>query len=31
MIRNQLEARRINAVHFFKHKPCRTLVDLFRA
>jgi hypothetical protein len=26
MIRNQLELRRINAVHFFKHNLCRTPV-----
>jgi hypothetical protein len=31
MIRNQLELRRINAVHFFKHNLCRTPVDLIRA
>ena len=30
LIRNSLETSRINAVHSFKHKPCRTLVDLFR-
>jgi hypothetical protein len=29
-IRNLLETRRINAVHFFKHKPCRTVVGLSR-
>jgi hypothetical protein len=29
-IRNLLEARRINAVHYFKHKTYRTAVDLFR-
>jgi hypothetical protein len=31
MIRNQLELRRINAVHFFKHNLCRTPVGLSRA
>src|SRR6266436_7563340 len=31
MIRNQLESSRINAVHSFKHKPCRTAVRLSRA
>ncbi len=31
MIRNQLELNRINAVHLFKHKPCRTLVGQARA
>jgi hypothetical protein len=30
MIRNQLELNRINAVHLFKHKPCRTLVGQAR-
>src|SRR5216683_188508 len=30
MIRNQLESSRINAVHSFKHKPCRTAVGLTR-
>jgi len=30
MIRNLLEPSRINAVRLFKHKPCRTAVDLFR-
>jgi hypothetical protein len=30
MIRNQLEPNRINAVHSFKHKPCRTLVGQAR-
>jgi hypothetical protein len=31
MIRNQLETSRINTVHFFKHRPCQTLVGLSRA
>src|SRR5712664_2701569 len=31
MIRNQLEPNRINAVHSFKHKPCRPPVGLSRA
>ena len=31
VIRNQLEASRINAVHFFKHRPCQTLVGQARA
>src|ERR1700737_4219187 len=31
MIRNQLETSRINAVRFFKHRPCQTPVSLFRA
>jgi hypothetical protein len=31
MIRNQLEASRINAVRLFKHEPCRTLVGSTRA
>src|SRR5260370_34767972 len=31
MIRNQLEASRINAVRLFKHEPCWTPVDLCRA
>ena len=30
MIRNQLEASRINAVHFFKHRPCQTPVGQAR-
>jgi hypothetical protein len=30
MIRNQLNPRRINAVHFLKQKSCRTLVGLTR-
>jgi hypothetical protein len=30
MIRNQLELNRINAVHSFKHKPCRTPVGQAR-
>jgi hypothetical protein len=30
MIRNQLEAIRINAMHLFKHIPCRTLVGQAR-
>jgi hypothetical protein len=31
MIRNQLEASRINAVRFFKHSLCQTLVGQGRA
>jgi hypothetical protein len=31
MIRNQLNPRRINAVHFLKQKSCRTLVGQARA
>jgi hypothetical protein len=31
MIRNQLELNRINAVHSFKHKPCRPAVAWCRA
>jgi hypothetical protein len=30
MIRNQLKSSRINAVRFFKHRTCRTLVGLSR-
>ena len=30
MIRNQLEASRINAVRLFKHEPCRTPVGSSR-
>jgi hypothetical protein len=30
MIRNQLETSRINAVRFFKHRPCQTLVGQAR-
>jgi hypothetical protein len=30
MIRNQLNLRRINVVHFLKQKSCRTLVGLTR-
>src|SRR5205085_720700 len=30
LIRKLLEWSRINAVHFIKHKPCRTAVDLIR-
>jgi hypothetical protein len=30
-IRNLLESRRINAVHFFKQDPCQTAVGLTRA
>jgi hypothetical protein len=30
MIRNQLEASRINAVRFFKHSLCQTLVGQAR-
>jgi hypothetical protein len=31
MIRNQLETSRINAVRFFKHRPCQTPVAQGRA
>jgi hypothetical protein len=30
MIRNQLKSSRINAVRFFKHRTCRTLVGQAR-